>query len=574
MIETLRIDGLAVVDRVELEFGPGLNVLTGETGAGKSLVLGALSLLAGGRASAESIREGRDEAAVEAIFRTSGIPELEAELERRGYALEDHELVVRRALARSGRSKAQLAGQLIPANLLGELFAGAIEISSQHDSQALLRPEVHGRLLDRSGALLKRREAVADGFAGVRALDAELEALREQVRDRVRRQEFLSFQVREIDEAHLEVGELEALHAERSRLAHAERLRDDGAATLALLSGDPTRVEDTGAADLLASAARRLEELASLDPGLEVAARRIAAVEAELRDVVLDLTGQLDGIDLDPSRLATVEERLHRIEALQRKYGGSIEEVLRFRDEAAKELAAIQGADEREGALMREREAQEAELAKRARALSKGRRGAAKKLSATVEAALADLGMRGARFEVALEPAPAPEGMPCGAGGAEAPAFRFAANAGEPLKPLHKVASGGELSRAFLAIKGALREGEAGMLLVFDEVDAGIGGIAADRVGGRLAELAESHQVLCITHLPQIAAFADCHFRVRKGTRGGRTSVRIERIEGDARVEEIARMAAGEKVGEATRRHARELLRSRAQSSRPPDAPI
>jgi len=574
VIETLRIDGLAVVDRVELEFGPGLNVLTGETGAGKSLVLGALSLLAGGRASAESIREGRDEAAVEAIFRTSGIPELEAELERRGYALEDHELVVRRALARSGRSKAQLAGQLIPANLLGELFAGAIEISSQHDSQALLRPEVHGRLLDRSGALLKRREAVADGFAGVRALDAELEALREQVRDRVRRQEFLSFQVREIDEAHLEVGELEALHAERSRLAHAERLRDDGAATLALLSGDPTRVEDTGAADLLASAARRLEELASLDPGLEVAARRIAAVEAELRDVVLDLTGQLDGIDLDPSRLATVEERLHRIEALQRKYGGSIEEVLRFRDEAAKELAAIQGADEREGALMREREAQEAELAKRARALSKGRRGAAKKLSATVEAALADLGMRGARFEVALEPAPAPEGMPCGAGGAEAPAFRFAANAGEPLKPLHKVASGGELSRAFLAIKGALREGEAGMLLVFDEVDAGIGGIAADRVGGRLAELAESHQVLCITHLPQIAAFADCHFRVRKGTRGGRTSVRIERIEGDARVEEIARMAAGEKVGEATRRHARELLRSRAQSSRPPDAPI
>jgi DNA repair protein RecN (Recombination protein N) len=293
-------------------------------------------------------------------------------------------------------------------------------------------------------------------------------------------------------------------------------------------------------------------------------ARRLTEARAEVRDAALDLERYLDRIEADPGRLAAADERLHEIETLQRKYGADVAAVLAHRDAAAAELASIEGADARETEIVASRGERAAALARDAAALSAGRRRAARKLARTVTATLGELAMKDARFEVSLDPAPASPGVPCGPTGAEIPSFLLSANAGEAPRPLRRVASGGELSRAFLAIQQALRGAHAGMVLVFDEVDAGIGGgVAADRVGHCLAELAARHQVLVITHLPQIAAYAETHFRVRKRGSGGRTTVRIERVEGDDRVEEIARMAGGAAVAESTREHARALLRDR-----------
>ncbi len=564
MIEWLRIADLALVDRAELEFGPGLCALTGETGAGKSIVLGALALLAGGRASADAVREGCEEAVVEAVFRTDRLPELEAELERRGVSSQEHELVVRRSVARGGRSRAWVSGQLVPVATLAELFAGRIEISSQHDSHSLRRPEVQALLLDRRGGLEGPRRAVSEGVTCLRQLDAELARLRAEARELARRQDFLAFQVQEIAAARLVAGELEELRVERSRLAHADRLREEGAAAVALVAGDPARSDVPGAADLLGEVARRLSALARLDPALADLASRALGIAADARDAALELERRIEGVEADPGRLAELEERLAAIDRLRRKYGATPEEILRFRDEAEAELLRIEGAGTREAELEKEREGLVAQLERDAEGLSRGRARAARGLGRAVEARLRELAMPEARFEVALEAVPAPDGLPCAATGREAAEFRLAANPGEPPRPLRRVASGGELSRSFLALRSALREADAGMVLVFDEVDAGVGGSTADSVGRALAELAGQHQVLCITHLPQVAALAHEHFRVVKRSERGRTLARVEAVRGDARVEEIARMAGGEEIVEATRRHARHLLGRRA----------
>jgi DNA repair protein RecN (Recombination protein N) len=338
----------------------------------------------------------------------------------------------------------------------------------------------------------------------------------------------------------------------------------DGASALAALTGELPGAEDASAIDKLAGVVRSVEAMAELDPSLAPLALRLAGVQDELREVGYELERTVSGLESDPERLAETDERLHQVEQLQRKYGASVEEVLQFRDRAAAELAACVGVDEREAEILRERAERSVALTADAKRLSAGRVRAARKLAKVVQVSLRDLGMPQGRFDVALDPVTPAEDMPCGPAGAEAPAFRFSANAGEELRPLRAVASGGELSRVFLALKQALRESDAGMVLVFDEVDSGVGGRTADRVGRMLAELAGHHQVLCITHLPQIAAFAQSHFRVAKRERLGRTETCITRVEGAARIEEIARMAGGEAVGEATLEHARELLAARA----------
>ena len=562
MIETLRIRGLAIVDEAELEFEPGLNVLTGETGAGKSVVLGALGLLAGVRAKASSQREGTQETSVEGVFRTQDTPDLEADLEAQGLLGEDHELVVHRSLSASGRSRARVSGQLVPVATLSELFSGRLEISSQHDSQSLRKAELHGRLLDGSGGLLAQREAVGEAYRALRALDAERTQLVEAARDREQRLDFLGFQRQEIDEAKLDAAEIEETRALRSRLAHAERLRVEGGEALARLAGDPMANDAAGAADAVSEASRGLQSLTEMDAELGTLGERLEALTAEIREAASDLERHLSHIEADPGRLAEIDERLHAVERLERKYGPGIEEVLRHRDAVAEELASLEGADAREAEIEQERALRVDKLAQRARKLSRARAKTSERLAGEVETALRELAMPDARFAVELRPAPREEGYPCGATGLELPEFVFTANAGEPLRPLRQAASGGELSRAFLAIKQALREAGGGMVLVFDEVDAGIGGEAADRVGRQLAKLAAEHQVLCITHLPQIAAFANRHFRVRKRTQKGRTTTRIDVVEGKERVAEIARMAGGEKAGEGARKYARELLGS------------
>ncbi len=577
MIASLRIRRLAVVENAEIEFGGGLNVLTGETGAGKSLVLGALALIAGARASSDQVREGAEQAEVEAVFRTEGLPELEAELAERGLEVEDHELIVSRSVSRSGRSRARIGGAQVPVATLAELFRGRIEVSSQHESQALLRPEVQGRLLDAHGELLPLRAEVEAGVRELRELDREIAELRERAEERARQEDFLAFQVQEIDAAGLEPGEAAALAQERSRLRHAEQLCADAARAAAALGGDPAAGEAAGAADLLADALRRVEGLAELDPALGELVGRLRDAHAETAEAAAELARYAEGAEADPARQAAVEERIDLLERLRRKYGEDETAILAFRDEAAARLEAIGGADARLDELARAKAERAEAVARRAAALSRGRRKAGRALAEAVQAGVARLGMPDARFEVALEPLAPEPGLPCGGAGAESVGLRFSANPGEPPRSLRRTASGGELSRVFLALKNVLRRGAAGTALVFDEVDAGVGGGVADRVGGVLAELAGSHQVLCITHLPQVAARADLHFRIAKGTLGGRTQARVERLDEAQRLEEVARMAGGETVSEATRRHAQALLeggapagKKRARSARGP----
>ena len=573
MIESLRIENVAIVEEAQLEFGPGLNVLTGETGAGKSIVLGALSLLVGARAQRDSVREGAGQGVVEALFRTAELAQLEAELgaldllsraDGEVDPAEAHELVVRRSLAAGGRSRARIGGQLVPVSTLAEILGGRVEISSQHASQALLRPEAHGRYLDAAGGLEGAREAVRGDFETLRALDDECERLASEAEERLRQQDFLAFQLGEIDEVGLQPGELDALDQEHGRLAHAESLRAEGGEALASLRGDDAGAASAGATDAVARALRGAEAMVKHDPGLASWRERLEALEAELRDLSADLERYLDGVEGDPARLGALEERIGQVERLRRKYGTEEKEIFAQRDRLETEQASAEGADERLGELRAQRPGRVAALAKTAAKLSAGRKKAARKLTREVQQSLVGLGMPDGRFEVEFaSPAQAgqwPEDAASGPTGAEAPEFRFSANKGEAPRALQKVASGGELSRVFLALKGALRGAGAPMVLVFDEVDAGIGGRAAERVGRALAELAQRHQVLCITHLPQIAVFAERHFRVEKTEARGRVRARIVPLDADGRVEEIARMAGGEAISEATRAHARELL--------------
>jgi len=570
VIERLRIRDLAIVEEAEIAFGPALNALTGETGAGKSIVLGALALLAGARADAHTVREGAEEAHVEAVFRTEGMPALEAALRERGLEPEDSELIVSRSVSRAGRSRATVAGRLVPVSALAELFGERLEISSQHESQRLRRPESHGLLLDAFGGLLERRAAVTRGHEALRTLRAERAALLAETAERARRRDFLAFQIGEIDAAGLVPGELDALGAEHARLAHAEELRAAAAAAAGALAGEASGSDVPAALDLVAAAAAGLEEAVRFDARLAALAERLRAAHAELTDAARDVERYADGVDVDPQRRAELEDRLAALEKLRRKYGGSEREILALREELATELAAVEGGDERAAALAAEEDAARGALAADAAALSAGRAEAAERLARDVEQRLRQLEMPGARVEVALAPVACGDGLPCGPAGAEQVELLLSANRGEAPRPLRRIASGGELSRVFLAIQGALRRTEGGMVLVFDEVDAGIGGRAAERVGQALAELAGEHQVLAITHLPQVAALAATQLRVAKSVRRGRTVTAVEALDAEQRVEELARMAGGARVTEATRQHARELLQAGAAGARRP----
>lgn len=569
MIESLRIEQLALVEALELEFGPGLNVLTGETGAGKSTLLGALALLAGGRAPKDAVRSGASQALVEAVFRVPEEPELAQQLEAHGACVEAGALIVRRTLNEGGRSRTWLGGAQTPLSVPAQLFAGRIEVSSQQDSLALLQPDAQSRLLDRFGGLEAACAQVAQSARALASCLEERAALTAAAEEHARQEALLTHQVREIDEAELDAEALERTAAQRTRLAHAETLGEGAAAGLAALNGDTVpEAEGPGACARLAEAAREIERIAKLDDSLAPFAQRLAAAGAELADLAQELERYLSGLEADPVQLAGLEERLAQVEHLRRKYGGDLETILKRREEMAAELATAAGASGRLAELEAELPGREQALLAAAKALTQGRGKAARALSQRAQDAIRELALDAARFSVELEERKAPEGLPCGAAGAERAVFLFSANAGETLRPLRHVASGGERSRVFLALKNVLRRAGVGMVLVFDEVDAGIGGAVAERVGAMLGELARWHQVLCITHLPQIACHAERHFRVEKQTAQGRSVTRVHALSEGERVDEIARMAGGARISEATRRHARELLRAADSSKR------
>ena len=555
MLRFLRITHLAVIDSVEVEFDAGLNILTGETGAGKSILVEAVGLLLGGRASGDLVRTGEDAASVEAIFESG-----------------DTEILVRREITAQGRSRAYVNGALTTAGGLKELAANLIEIHGQHEHQTLLDPSTHLGVLDAFGQLEPLVAPVRTAFEAMRASADALSCLRHAIADRDARLELLTFQLHELDRGAVKAGEpgepggedveLAALRQVLASAERVERLCQESYASL--------YESDDAILARLGHVWRHVSELAALDPAFQPYVDARDGMKSQLEDLALFLRRYVDGIDASPARLQQVEERLALLDRLKRKYGPTLGEVVARRDALRSELDELQQGDDRMAQLERDHVAAREHYLGAARPLGKARRQAAGRFARELERLLAELAMERTRFEVrfagAAETIPEESGWT--AEGIDMAEFFVSPNPGEDLRPLARIVSGGELSRIMLAMKtltfGARRLGSGAPGLIFDEVDAGIGGRVADVVGRKLHALGSAFQVLCITHLPQIAAYADAHIQIDKRVDARRTATSVRRLDHEERVNEIARMLGGAAITEGLRASAREMLAERS----------
>jgi DNA repair protein RecN (Recombination protein N) len=570
MLTTLRISGFAIVDAVEVRFGHGLNVLTGETGAGKSILVNALHLILGGRMSAEVLREGAEEAVVEALFELPYDHPVFSRLAGVGVAApppgEPAELLVRRVAQRGGRGRAYVNGVLVTATVLAEALRGVVDVSGQHEHVSLLDEATHLSLLDAfagtdaptAGApplLARYRET----FGRLAALCRERDTLQRDEAERGRRADYLAFQLKELDAVDPKPGEDAALDGERRVLSGAEKLREAASLAEALVYG-----QDGSASEQVGQAARALTDAAALDPRLGGPLQLLRSAVIELTEAGRELGRYAETVGGDGERLQAIEDRLEALKAICRKHGGSLEAALARRAEMAAELGSLTGGGERLLSLAPEIDAAGAEAATLAGVITRARQKAARAFCAGVETELSGLAMARCRLEVAFTP---PEGgVPAGGSllgpdGAEQALYLLAPNPGEPPRPLARIASGGELSRLLLAVKRTLARRDPVLTYVFDEVDSGIGGAVAEAMGRVLAEVAGGRQVICITHLPQIAAFADRHHRVSKRIAGGRTTSEVTPLDQpDEQRQEVARMMAGATVTPAALEHAGALI--------------
>ena len=563
MIEALRLRNFGIVDQLMLPFDHGLNVITGETGAGKSLILSSLQWLAGERAQADQIREGADEASVEAIFQLDELNDLEKQLREHDFETDSGELLVRRSLVRAGKSRAEVGGRWTTLRQLAALFDGRIEISSQHASQALRDPEVQSHLLDEYAGLHDQRHAVALAYDDLQKTLAQAAALNGSASQRANRMLEIEQEMKKLEAAKFVPGEREQIEAELARLQHAERLQAGVAACLQLLEGEASELHAMGISEALGKLIRELEGLARFDPSLEEVVAGFHVLQDELGARGQFLLNYTENLDANPNRLQELQSRSVLLDELARRYGDEADAPAVALAKLSEEQEALSAAETQAENILEQVAIRQQSLKRAAKQLSKSRMQAARLLSNAFGEALGRLDLPKARLEVVLEPRSLNDHFPSTRDGIERAAFAWSANPGESLRPLRRVASGGELSRVFLAIKNVLRRSASGMVLVFDEIDTGVGGATAARIGELLEELARDHQVLCITHLPQVAARADQHLRVWKRSQRGRTQIAAEVLTADQRVEEIARMAGGSKITATTRRHARELLGKR-----------
>ena len=571
MLTELHIQNFAIIDKLDLRFDSGLIILTGETGAGKSIILDAVVMLIGGKADTTFVRTDSDAAFVEAVFQLRG-PEKEAVIEvlTREDLLDDPNYVVlMREIRKEGRSVARVNGRTVNVGLLRELGALLIDIHGQAEHLSLLDPRAHLGLLDRYAEVAKPLGDYRQSYQSLLGLRRELSELRKAQSDAERRTEMLTYQAEEIELANLKTGEDEELRKERDRLANAESLAQNAQEALAVLDeGSP---ETPAATDLIGQAAQALAALAKIDPEQAELANQAELMLDTISDVVHGLQNYLEEIEFNPKRLDEVEERLDLIHSLTRKYGGNIPAVLSYGADARKQLETLTGAVER----INELEMQEAKLleklAKHGGSLSEKRKSAAITMGKGIETELADLRMEAARFGVDFQTKPDVNGIPMPDGtritfdqnGFDRVEFLIAPNPGEGLKPLAKIASGGETSRLMLGLKNVLARADQVPSLIFDEIDQGIGGRVGMVVGQKLWNLSRSHQVFCVTHLPQLAVFGDQHYQVQKLVDKGRTLTRVENLEGEPRLLELSQMLG--EVGEGTLRSAHELLQTARQ---------
>lgn len=536
MLRFLRIEHLAVIDELQVEFEPGLNVLTGETGAGKSMLVEALGLLLGGRASADLIRTGESQATVQAIFE-----------------VDSREIIVRRDITAQGRSRAFVNDAVVTASALGEQTAPLVELHGQHEHQTLLDSQSHLGILDDFASLVPLRTRVAEAFRQWRRLHAELEALQLDERERAARIDLLAFQLGELERAKLHPGEDEELETAKRVLGSADRLkRLSSEAYGALYDSDDAALARLGVVW------KRVAELADVDPTFQSYATARDAIKSQLEDLAMALRAYGDGIEASPARLQDVEDRLALVERLKRKYGPALADVIAKKDALSRQLDGLQHADERRSEVEAEVREARALFVEQAGALSAKRRRASVDFSRRIQQLLGELAMARAQFDLRFEDA-TPEHA-WSESGIDTAEWYLSANVGEEPRPLARIASGGELSRVMLAIRTLAAADAPGKTLIFDEIDAGIGGRVADEVGRKLRRLGQPFQVLCITHLPQIAAAGHAHFQISKAVSGGRTQTRVVRLDSSERVEELARMIGGARATEAARAAARELL--------------
>ncbi|MBV9110338.1 MAG: DNA repair protein RecN [Gemmatimonadetes bacterium] len=550
MLSELRIRNFALIDRLSVRLGPGLNVLTGETGAGKSIIVGALSLLLGERASSEVVRSGEDRASVEGVFDVDGREDLARLLDERGIEAGEGVLVLKREVAAGGRSRAWVNGSPATASLLGEIGRMLVDLHGQHEHQTLLRRDEQRAILDAyagSAALAGDVRAAHAAVADLRREAADLERRR---REALQRADFLRFQADEIEAAALTPGEEEALEDEARRLSHSEELT-----SLSSQLYDAVAGADRSLVGELGHLSRTVDHLIRIDPAQEGVRELYDAAYYALQELGERMERYAQNVEHDPRRLEEIRRRQDLIFRLRTKYGGTVEEVLQVGRVAREELDLIDGADFELGALQKRLGHATDQLARVAGELTAKRTGAATRLAEEVARVLPDLGMTGGRFEVAVLPLGEP-----GPNGAEEIEFRVSLNRGFDPRPLSFVASGGEMSRLMLALKTILARLDAVPTLVFDEVDAGIGGRVALQVGDKMREVAESHQVFAITHLPQIASRATTHLLVSKHERDGRTATEVAPLEDEERIREIARMLGGDPESAVSLEHARELL--------------
>jgi DNA repair protein RecN (Recombination protein N) len=565
MLAQLTVRNVVLIESLVLELAPGFNVVTGETGAGKSMVVDALSLALGARARPDLVRAGAGEAEVEALFELEPGSRASARLEAAGIPAE-RELVVRRVVQAEGRSRAYVNGRLCTAAQLAEVAADLCDIASQHESVSLTDPSTHVEYLDAFGKLGQERARLAEQVDALAEVVRERDEASAQERNRAEREDFLRWQLKEIEELDPRDGEETELEHERARLRHAEKLQ-------AATSRAAERLYDGEAAmcDELARIGAELDQAAGIDGSLAPLARSVESARAELSDVARALSRYAEGVEASPERLAEVEDRAFRLQKLLRKHGPATADLLAHKASVARELASLASASERVAELDAEKARRVTEAGAAARALSRKRRDAAERLADAIGKELSQLGMGRARVIVDVSPSAGAsdalmiDGARLTRAGIDRVEFLIAPNRGEEPRPLRKIASGGELSRALLALKRVLAdEGPAGTF-VFDEVDAGVGGAIAEVIGRSIADIARHRQVVCITHLPQIAALADAHFVVDKHEARDRTSTSVRRLGDKERVEEIARMLGGIRVGDAARKAAVELLSARAR---------
>jgi DNA repair protein RecN (Recombination protein N) len=551
MLLELVVENYAVVERLRVHFHAGLNLLTGETGSGKSIVVDALGLLLGGRASAEMIRTGETRARVAGIFEVRD-PAVRRLLEPAGLEVEDGELLIEREILASGKSRAFVGSRPVAVAVLKDLAPFLGDIHGQHDQQLLFSSEAQRDMLDAFAGDRELLDSVARLYQEWRAASAELEELERNEQEKLRLLDLWSFQRKEIESAALAPDEDAQLENERRVLQNVQKLQESAGTAYDALYESPE-----SAVALARIAAKRVEELYRIDASLEGLREHLKSAELSLQEAAYALRDYLSGLEANPARLEEVETRLEAIARLKRKYGHSIAEILAFLEEVRGQIAGVESAGERMETLRKERKRLAAEFEKLARALTEARQTAARRLEKRVEAELAQLAMERTVFRVSMAEAP------WSLSGADRVEFLVSPNVGEEPRPLEKVASGGEISRLALALKTCLAGPKTSVVrtLVFDEVDTGVGGSAAEGVGRRLKKLAAASQVLCVTHLPQIASFADHHYRVEKQESRGRTVAVVEELDAAARTREVGRMLSGQKLTPEALKNAEQLIK-------------